>query len=70
MYVLFSAQANNKDVVLLPSCENRKSVMVGMEFKLNINGVMEEISDQGNDGNVAFKTCTGVFTATVYKTDN
>lgn len=50
--------------------KNRRSVMVGMEFKLNINGVMEEISDQGNDGNVAFKTCTGVFITTVYKTDN
>lgn len=39
-----------------------KGVMVGMEFKLNINGVMEAISDQGNVDSVAFKTCTGVFT--------
>ena len=42
--------------------------MVGVEFKLNINGVVEEISDQGNADNVAFKTCAGVFTAPVYKT--
>lgn len=48
--------------------KNRKSVMVGVEFKLNINGVVEEISDQGNADNVAFKTCAGVFTAPVYKT--
>lgn len=64
MYVLFSSQAKNRDVVLLPPCAEKtgKGVMVRTEFKLNINGVMEAISDQGNVDSVAFKTCTGVFT--------
>ena len=32
--------------------------MIGVEFKLNINGVTEETGDHGNVDNVAFKICS------------
>ena len=37
---------------------NKEVTMIGVEFKLNINGVTEETGDHGNVDNVAFKICS------------